>query len=90
MENIGCEIIVNGHVQGVGFRYYTSREASKYNLTGHAKNLSCGDVEVLLFGKKGNIDKMLKWLEQGPKTARVDNISASYINYSKHHYFLCY
>ncbi|MCW8995162.1 MAG: acylphosphatase, partial [Psychromonas sp.] len=48
MGNIGCKVIVSGKVQCVGFRYYTSREADKLGLSGHAKNLYNGDVEVLL------------------------------------------
>ncbi len=90
MENIGCRVIVSGMVQGVGFRYYTSREASKYNLTGHAKNLYCGDVEVLMFGEREKIEHMLKWLEQGPRTSRVDNLLVSYITYSNKDCFECF
>lgn len=88
MENVGCKVIVSGIVQCVGFRYFTCIEAHGYSLSGHAKNLQCGDVEVLMFGEKNNIDKMLKWLENGPKTARVESITVSDVPYIVHKGFI--
>jgi acylphosphatase len=89
MENIGCKVIVSGIVQGVGFRYFTRSEAVKWGLTGHAKNLYNGDVEVILYGGYEEIHQMLKWLEKGPRTASVDKIEVSDIPYSKEHDFSC-
>jgi len=89
MDNIGCKIIVTGHVQAVGFRYYTRNEAHKYHLMGHAKNLYNGDVEVILYGERENVLKMVQWLEHGPKTARVDKLAVSDIPYSHQNDFLC-
>lgn len=74
MENVGCKAMINGHVQGVGFRYFTLKEAQLLGLSGHAKNLSNGDVEVVLYGDTNKVNKMLKWLKIGPQTARVDNV----------------
>ncbi|WP_140397059.1 acylphosphatase, partial [Escherichia coli] len=41
---------VYGRVQGVGFRYTTQYEAKKLGLTGYAKNLDDGSVEVVACG----------------------------------------
>ncbi len=89
MEKIGCKVIVSGIVQGVGFRYYTSWEAGKRNITGHAKNLYNGNVEVLLYGSREDIDSMLQWLEKGPRTARVDALEVSSIPYTEVADFSC-
>ena len=89
MDDMGYKVIVSGHVQGVGFRYFTFREAQKLNLTGHAKNLANGDVEVLLFGGADEIEKMLKWLREGPQTARVDDLLISQIDYAAQDSFRC-
>ncbi len=89
MENIGRKVLVSGIVQGVGFRYFTCKEASKYHLTGHAKNLYCGDVEVLLFGPRDAVEKMLVWLETGPRTATVDKISIAEIPFWDKKEFAC-
>ncbi|EJO9873819.1 acylphosphatase [Vibrio vulnificus] len=70
---IRCEkFVVSGIVQGVGFRYHTSHQGLKLNLVGYAKNLYNGDVEVIACGEPPKIEEFAKWLEQGPKTARVD------------------
>lgn len=90
MKNMGCKVIVTGQVQCVGFRYFTSKEAAKLGLTGHAKNLDNGDVEVLLYGDSGKIVEMVKWLNIGPKTARVDDIHVSKIPYVSGNDFLCF
>ena len=90
MENIGCKVIVSGSVQGVGFRYYTRREACKHGVSGYAKNLYDGDVEVVLYGESEKIVKMVKWLENGPRTAFVDDIKVSKIPYVAESEFLCF
>ncbi|SIN89735.1 acylphosphatase [Salinivibrio sp. ES.052] len=65
---------VTGHVQGVGFRYHTAHEALKLSLTGHAKNLPDGRVEVLACGREESVDSLLAWLDKGPSTADVDQV----------------
>lgn len=90
MDNIGCKVIVSGTVQGVGFRYFTRVQARCYNLTGYAKNLASGDVEVLLYGERQKVAKMIKWLEQGPKTSRVTGIIVSDVSYLQKNDFVAY
>ncbi|MCK5819500.1 MAG: acylphosphatase [Psychromonas sp.] len=74
MNDIGFSVIVTGRVQGVGFRYFTAREALKLGLTGRAQNLNDGTVKVELFGHKEIANELLKWLSVGPISARVDSI----------------
>ena len=50
---------IYGRVQGVGFRYTTQYEAKKLGLTGYAKNLDDGSVEVVACGKINTVVK--KW-----------------------------
>ncbi|OOF09543.1 MULTISPECIES: acylphosphatase [Salinivibrio] len=65
---------VTGHVQGVGFRYHTAHEALKLSLTGYAKNLPDGRVEVLACGREESVDALIAWLDQGPPTASVNHV----------------
>ncbi|WP_102505848.1 acylphosphatase [Salinivibrio kushneri] len=65
---------VTGHVQGVGFRYHTAHEALKLSLTGYAKNLPDGRVEVLACGREESVDALMAWLDKGPPTAGVDQV----------------
>lgn len=85
----GYKIIISGTVQGVGFRYFTAVEANKLNVSGHAKNLSNGDVEVLIFGKKESLHTLLRWLEKGPKTSNVNDINVTEMVYIHKEGFLC-
>lgn len=49
-----------GNVQGVGFRYTTTRAAGGFDVTGYVKNLPDGRVEVLAEGEKGEIDAFVE------------------------------
>lgn len=67
--------LVYGRVQGVGFRYTTQYEAKKLGLTGYAKNLDDGSVEVVACGEEGQVEKLMQWLKSGgPRSARVERV----------------
>ncbi|MBD3330112.1 acylphosphatase [Candidatus Peregrinibacteria bacterium] len=67
-------IIAKGRVQGVFFRAGCRAKASELNLSGYAKNLDNGDVEVLIQGSRHAIDKFVDWIRVGPEGAKVENI----------------
>lgn len=62
---------VSGRVQGVWFRGSTQQQASRLGLTGYAKNLADGSVEVVACGEEAAIEQLREWLWQGPKAAEV-------------------
>ena len=66
---------IEGRVQGVFFRESTRRVAESLNITGHAINLSNGNVEVLACGEGAAIDELANWLEDGPRMASVDSVA---------------
>ena len=70
-------VIVEGKVQGVCFRDYTSQQAHRLKLTGWVRNRVDGTVEVLFRGDDGDIAAMLDWLKKGSPMSRVDNIRIS-------------
>ncbi|EHM47176.1 acylphosphatase [Yokenella regensburgei] len=75
MANVCTLAWVHGMVQGVGFRYSTQREALKLGLTGYARNLDDGSVEVLACGEAQQVDALVAWLKAGgPRSARVDRV----------------
>ncbi|MBJ3815304.1 acylphosphatase [Shimwellia pseudoproteus] len=66
---------VYGRVQGVGFRYSTQQQAIKLGLTGYARNLDDGSVEVLVCGPGVSVAQLISWLKAGgPRNARVDKV----------------
>lgn len=67
-------IIVSGRVQGVYFRAFTKKQANKLNLTGYAKNLSNGDVEIIACGEKSQVEKLVQWCHKGPIMAKVNSV----------------
>ena len=76
---ISDKFIVSGRVQGVGFRYHTALQASKLSVFGYAKNLPSGEVEVLAVGQADQVEQLFMWLQQGPKTARVEHVRRSQV-----------
>lgn len=69
------KLIVKGMVQGVGFRYHTCHEGLKLGLTGYAKNLYDGSVEVVACGSESRVEALCEWLLKGPRTATVDSVT---------------
>lgn len=75
-----CQCIVSGRVQGVFFRASTKHEAHKLNITGYAKNLPDGRVEVVACGEADAIAELQTWLRQGPPAAHVTEIQCNDID----------
>lgn len=71
---IRYSIIVDGIVQGVGFRYFTQMMAIKFNLTGWCKNLYNGKVEIEVQGLKENLLDFIKAIKKGNNFSRIDNM----------------
>ena len=71
-------LVVSGRVQGVAFRFYTVREASRLGLRGWVRNLGSGEVEVLAEGDEAGLKALEVWCRQGPSHAVVTGVAASY------------
>ena len=65
---------IYGHVQGVGFRYFTRQYALKIGVTGFVRNLADGSVEVIAVSSESQIEALDAWLQHGPRTAIVDDV----------------
>lgn len=65
---------IEGRVQGVWFRESTRREAEPLGITGYARNMADGSVEVLACGEDEALDRLAEWLRHGPPMARVSNL----------------
>jgi len=70
---VRAEIVVNGLVQGVGYRYFVIREAQKLDLNGFVKNLYTGEVLTVVEGEKAIVEELIKKLKVGPIHASVKN-----------------
>lgn len=75
MENVRLTAFVHGHVQGVGFRWWTMKQARELRLQGSATNLNDGRVCVVAEGPQDKCEEMLKRLQEQPsKHQRVGNV----------------
>ena len=66
--------VVSGKVQGVWFRASAKREADRLGVTGHARNLADGSVEVLACGEADAVAALIEWLHGGPPLAKVAKV----------------
>lgn len=63
--------VISGRVQGVGFRYFAERAARELGVTGWARNLGDGSVEVHANGTRVALDDFEGRLRKGPSFADV-------------------
>jgi len=66
--------VVRGRVQGVGYRYFVLRHADALGVSGFARNLSDGAVEVLAEGGDGALAEFEARLREGPAFAGVTGV----------------
>jgi len=71
------EILVVGHVQGVGFREAMVREAERLGVTGWVRNRATGEVEALAQGADVALDALVAWARRGPPAARVERVACA-------------
>lgn len=71
---IRARLLIQGRVQGVGYRANTRRMANKLNLRGWVRNLRNGDVELLVEGSEVEVDRLIVWCHRGPTSAYVSKV----------------
>ncbi|MCV7384067.1 acylphosphatase [Mycolicibacter longobardus] len=69
---------VHGHVQGVGFRWWTRSRALELGLTGYAANRPDGRVQVVAQGPRRDCQRLLDLLQGGTTPGRVDTVVADW------------
>ena len=80
--------IISGKVQGVYFRASAKKIAVQLNITGWAKNLSNGNVEIFACGKTSHLESFYDWLQEGPDGAIVQNCCREMVDWQKQEGFL--
>ena len=75
--------LVQGRVQGVGFRWFVHREASQLDLRGWVRNTEDGDVEVVAHGEEAVLAELRTSLRRGPRGSRVDRLIEHYLDESE-------
>ncbi|AHF03799.1 acylphosphatase [Marichromatium purpuratum 984] len=83
-----CRCLVAGRVQGVWFRGATREQADRLGVSGYARNLPDGRVEVVCCGETGAVERLRDWLRQGPPAARVDTVVCEPLEERGYHGFV--
>lgn len=73
--------LIGGRVQGVFFRAATREQAMRLGVTGYARNLADGRVEVLACGEAAAVAQLRDWLRTGPSTAKVTGVACEPLDY---------
>jgi acylphosphatase len=69
--------LISGTVQGVGFRFFVEEKARELGLSGWARNLSDGRVEVYAQGPEAKLSDLAAALHVGPRMADVRHVQES-------------
>jgi len=75
--------LIQGRVQGVGFRWFVHREASELELRGWVRNTEDGDVEVVAAGHVEDLAELRASLRRGPRGSRVDRVVEHFLDDSE-------
>lgn len=80
-KHICVRCTVAGHVQGVFFRASAREEALRLGVTGHARNLPDGSLEVVVCGEPEAVNGLRDWLRRGPPQAQVTGLACETIEF---------
>mgnify|MGYP001430928896 FL=1 len=72
---MAVRVVIEGRVQGVGFRYWVTREAERLNLDGWVRNRRGGAVEAVFSGDEDAVRAMVSRCHAGPPVALVTRIA---------------
>ena len=75
--------VVAGRVQGVFYRASARQRAMQLGVTGHARNLADGRVEVLACGESTAVLALCEWLWTGSPASQVASVEIEEISLSE-------
>ena len=74
-ETLVRRVVVEGLVQGVGYREFARRAALRFGVSGWVRNRSDGTVEALIIGAPAVVEAMLVEMRRGPRGAAVTGLA---------------
>jgi len=76
-------VIIDGRVQGVGYRAWVETEAMSRGLSGWVRNRRDGTVEAAFQGDEASVAAMIAACRSGPRMARVENVDVTALETEK-------
>jgi acylphosphatase len=74
MNRVRKRVVVEGSVQGVGFRASCAGQARAFGVSGTVRNLPDGRVEAVFEGAPDSVAALVAWCERGPRFAHVSRV----------------
>ena len=74
MNRVRKRVVVEGSVQGVGFRASCAAQARAFGVSGMVHNLPDGRVEAIFEGAPESVAALVAWCERGPRFAHVSRV----------------
>jgi acylphosphatase len=74
-----ADIIVEGRVQGVGYRNFAQRRAAQLGLAGYVMNLKDGRVRARVEGARPVIEELVRALEKGPPLSHIERVTVRWL-----------
>ncbi len=79
-NSIRLHAMVEGYVQGVGFRYFVLKNAQALGLTGWVRNTFRQQVEVIAEGSRPTLEQLETLLQHGPASATVTSVQSTWLD----------
>ena len=74
---VRVRVMVEGRVQGVGYRQSCAGRAAREHVAGWVRNRRDGRVEAVFEGPADRVAAMVGWCRHGPPAARVTGVETS-------------
>jgi acylphosphatase len=77
-EKKSLHLYIDGRVQGVGFRFFAQKTASRLGLKGFVRNLPDGRVETYAEGNEASLNEFLQRMQEGPGAGYVSGVEQTW------------